>query len=181
MKKRALAAFAAASAAALILLAAPSASAQVVTDTAGPGPGPGPGTVAAAVPSSRTTVVTHQALSPDTISGPHYWMYTNDANPGGRIDFWPNGDVFELCDIQADGHGVNAYYYWVAANGYYTGIDMDASGSGTCTVSRGSQGGLRDLPEEACIGVQIGINTLPQYDDVAYWLNDNDIKANCSP
>jgi hypothetical protein len=172
MKKRALTAFAAASAAALILLPAPSASAQVVTDTAGHG------TVVAAAPSPRTTVVTHQALSPNTISGPHYWMYTNDANPGGRIDFWPNGDVFELCDIQADGHGVNAYYYYWFGD-LYNGIGMDVAGNGKCVVNRGSQGGTYDLPEEACIVVQIGINTLPQYDDHARWLNDNDIKANC--
>lgn len=173
MKKSAFAAFAAASAISLILLAAPSASAQVVTGTTGPGPG----TVAAA-PSSRTTVVTHKAINPNTISGPHYWMYTDDGNSGGRIDFWPNGDVFELCDIQADGHGVHAGVAPLPITAGNT-FGLSVAGNGSCAVSRGSQGGVHDLPEEACINVWIGINSLPEYDDGAYWVNDNDIKANC--
>jgi hypothetical protein len=174
MRKRALAALAAASATSLVLLATPSASAHVVTDTAGP-------RAAAAAPSVGTTVVTDQALAANAIAGPHYWMYTNDDNPGGRIDFWPDGDIVELCDIQADGYSVHAAIGPNSGSGF-VGYNLSVGGNGKCVIARASQGGTRDLPEEACIAFFIFLNKgggFPQFMDSAAWINDNDIKANC--
>jgi hypothetical protein len=175
MRKRALVALAAASAASLVLLAAPSASAYAVTNTAGPHD------TAAAAPSVGTMVVTDQALAADAIAGPHYWMYTDDDNPGGRIDFWPNGDVVELCDTQADGYSVHADLGPNSGSGF-VGYSLSVGGNGKCVIARASQGGTRDLPEEACIAVFIFLNKSggsPQFTDSAAWINDNDVKANC--
>lgn len=172
MNKRALAAFAAVSVASVILLMAQPASAHAAADTAGL-------TTIAAASAARTITVTNGAIEPDTISGPHYWMYTDDDNPGGRIDFWPNGDVVELCDIQADGYGVYADVNAYTSSAY----ELSVGGNGKCVVARASQGGVRDLREEACITFVIFLDKsstgMPAFVDSAAWLNDNDIKANC--
>jgi hypothetical protein len=31
-------------------------------------------------------------------AAPHHWMYTDDGASGGRLDFWPDGDI-----VLADG------------------------------------------------------------------------------
>jgi hypothetical protein len=108
------------------------------------------------------------------ISGPHYQMHTDDDNPGGRIDFWPNGDVVTLCDVQADGKDITALYFWGDVY-HYREIKMSArGGNGTCTVSR------VDIPEGDCVGFYVGLSPGPTFTDYAQWLNDNDIKTTCS-
>jgi hypothetical protein len=166
---------AAGSAASLVLLGAPAASAHVVTNTAGPSD------AAAVAPSVGTTVVTDRALAADAIAGPHYWMYTDDDNPGGRIDFWPNGDVVELCDTQADGYAAYASVGPNSGSGW-VGYNLSVGGNGKCVIHRASQGGHYDLPEEACIAVFVFLDKnggTPQFTDSAAWINDNDVKANC--
>jgi hypothetical protein len=165
---------AAVSAASLVLLGAPAASADVMTDTAGPRD-------TASGPPAGTTVVTDRALAADAIAGPHYWMYTDDDNPGGRIDFWPNGDVVELCDIQADGYAAYASLGPNSGSGW-VGYSLSVGGNGKCVIHRASQGGHYDLPEEACVAVFIFLDKnggFPQFTDSAAWINDNDVKANC--
>ena len=49
--------------------------------------------------------VSASALAADH-PGPHHWMYTDDDNPGGRVDFWPQGDIVRISDTQDDGAAV---------------------------------------------------------------------------
>jgi hypothetical protein len=39
-------------------------------------------------------------------SAPDHHMYTDDGNPGGRVDFTAYGDIVKVCDVQADGYDV---------------------------------------------------------------------------
>jgi hypothetical protein len=125
--------------------------------------------IASAADSVEYTDITYDPA----VSGPHYWMYTDDGNPGGKIDFWPNGDIVRLCDTQADGKYAHATYIW-SVNNHIHSVDLETvNGNGTCVVSR------QDIPEEKCVFFVILLGPdFPAWEDDAYWLNDNDVKAN---
>lgn len=118
-------------------------------------------------------------------AGPHYWMYTNDGTPGGRVDFWPDGDIIQVCDIQADGAHVNMVVTHIFTG---AGFSIQASGNGNCTTRRASQGGAYDLVErgvgKGCYRFNIrlwdDIHYVQGSEDKAAWWNDNSTKvADC--
>jgi hypothetical protein len=137
-----------------------------------------------AVPAMTAAMALAGAGSAAAYSGPHYWMYTDDGNPGGKVEFWPDGDIFKVCDIQADGAHVHVVLYDIET---YKGYDITASGNGNCTTRRASDGAGFDLPEkgrsQGCISVNIrlwkGSSYVWDSEDKANWWNDNDNKDDC--
>ncbi|MCE7002392.1 hypothetical protein LWC34_06035 [Kibdelosporangium philippinense] len=114
-------------------------------------------------------------------TGPHHWMYTEDDNPGGKVDFWPNGDIVQLCDQQADGARAELHVYDATAGGLV--MHLEAVGDGVCVSRRASDGGRYDLAENHCFRFNIqlrnnGTVVNPSFDQ-AHWRNYNDAKANC--
>jgi hypothetical protein len=111
-------------------------------------------------------------------------MYTDDNDSGGRVEFWPYGDIVKVCDIEADGAHVHVVLYDIET---YKGYDVVASGNGNCTTRRASMGSKYDLPERSsssgCIWFDIrlwdGNVSIPDSTDTAAWWNDNDTKDNC--
>ncbi|MFE9201120.1 hypothetical protein [Micromonospora sp. NPDC007230] len=102
------------------------------------------------------------------------WMYTDDANPGGVVRFRADGDVVQLCDIQADGWKVYLRVYDYTQNLYK--YDLAVGGNGNCIETRASFGGPYDLREgnvfEFTIWMQQAGN-YPSFHDTAYWRNVN--------
>lgn len=136
------------------------------------------------VPLAAAALVTAGAGTANAYSGPHYWMYTDDDNPGGKVEFWPDGDIFKVCDIQADGASVHVVLYDIYT---YKGYDISAAGNGNCTTRRKSDGAQYDLPErgrdQGCVNVDIRLwkngTTVWNSQDQAAWWNDNDTKDDC--
>ena len=99
------------------------------------------------------------------------WMYTDDADSGGRVRFQRNGDVLELCDIEADGHGVrlDVYDYTAVKHKYHYFI----GGNGRCQTLRASLGGRYDLAEGHVFQFRICLvkDGRASYCDTAYWEN----------
>lgn len=113
------------------------------------------------------------------LSGPHHWMYTDDSTPGGRVDFYPDGDHFKVCDIQADGWAVEADIH---DSGYNKSFRLYVGGNGTCVTSHASDGGDHNLTEGVCYTVVIFLYKSDHSTtgtDTARWLNDNVFKVNC--
>ncbi|MFG3691730.1 hypothetical protein [Micromonospora sp. NPDC047740] len=116
------------------------------------------------------------------LADPHYWMYTDDDNPGGRVDFWPNGDIVQLCDLQADGARAELNIYDATAGGVFK-YHLEASGNGSCSTGRASLGAPFDLAEGHCFRFNISLTdngqvVNPSFDQ-AHWRNYNDATANC--
>lgn len=99
-------------------------------------------------------------------------MFTDDGNSGARVRFTANGDVVELCDIQADGY---AAYLKVwnndAALDQYT---YRIGGDGRCQTFRASLGGIYDFAEGHLHGFRIALvksgSSKLHWADTAYWV-----------
>jgi hypothetical protein len=129
--------------------------------------------------TAAVVAVPGQALA---AADPHYWMYTNDDNPGGKVDFWSNGDIIQLCDQQADGARAELNVYDATAGSGLL-FHMEASGNGVCVSHRASDGGRYDLAENHCFRFNIQLTNNgqvvnPSFDQ-AHWRNYNDAKADC--
>ena len=126
------------------------------------------------------------ATPANALSGPHYWMYTNDNfDPhGGKVEFWADGDHVILCDTRADGRSVHLEVD-DASNGYVKKYTLTASGNGVCQAAHASDGGSHNLPEYHCIYFDIWLTDSGVYilgsEDTAQWANDNEFKFNCNP
>jgi len=124
------------------------------------------------------------ATPANALSGPHYWMYSDDSNSGGRVDFWSDGDHVKLCDVRADGRTAQLKVA-DATTGYNILYTLTASGNGVCDAAHASQGGARNLPEGHCIWFQIYLTDSSTYvsgsADTAQWANDNEFAFNCNP
>lgn len=70
---------------------------------------------------------------------------TTDSRPGGRVRFLADGDVVEVCDIQADGYAVHVSVYDVTARKHKYSYRI--GGNGRCQTLRASLGGKYDLAE----------------------------------
>ncbi|XYI03557.1 hypothetical protein ACMHYB_28830 [Sorangium sp. So ce1128] len=90
-------------------------------------------------------------------------MYTDDSRPGGRVRFETNGDIVEVCDVQADGKSVDVWY---------NGNHIHVGGNGHCVTRRASNGGSYDLREGAVFQFVICLDG-NQWCDEAYWRNNN--------
>jgi hypothetical protein len=117
-------------------------------------------------------------------SGPHFSMSSKDGNPGGRVDFWPYGDVVQVCDTQADGTSVHVVIDDIDT---FKGYELTAAGDGNCVTHKASQGGAYDLPErgasQGCLHFDIrlwrGDVTVWNSVNDAYWWNDNSGAHDC--
>jgi len=118
------------------------------------------------------------------LSGPHYWMYTDDPNNGGLVEFWSDGDHVILCDQRADGRTAHLEVDDASA-GYKKLYTLTASGNGVCQAAHASDGGSHNLPEYHCIYFYIWLTDSGIYiigsGDAAQWANDNEFKFNCNP
>jgi hypothetical protein len=100
-------------------------------------------------------------------------MYTDDGDPGGRVRFETDGDVVELCDIEADGYAV---YLSVYDNTSHTfKYSYTIGGNGRCQTLRASLGGNYDLAEGHVFRFRICLarDNNYSYCDDAYWDNNN--------
>lgn len=115
--------------------------------------------------------------------GPHYWMYTDDGGTaGGRVDFWTNGDIVQVCDRDNDGARVHLRVFDVTA-GSVLKYELQASGSGVCDTVDAADGGRYNLPENHCFRFDIyllnnNVEVGGSRDD-ARWRNYPDATANC--
>ncbi|GAA1157133.1 hypothetical protein [Streptomyces javensis] len=115
--------------------------------------------------------------------GPHFTMNTNDDNPGGKVSFWPKGDIVWLNDTQADGKGVELDIWDVTD-------DPDTYGYGlTNVLGNGTRTGLADyiwnMPEGHCFRFRIrllngdGPEVVPGSTDNAQWMNKDGSAEEC--
>jgi len=138
--------------------------------------------VLAALLAVMTAVIFGPPTAASAADGPHYWMYTDDSAPnGGKVDFWSLGDIVQVCDIDADSaRAVVTVQDLTSGYALYT---VEASGNGVCSSRRASDGGVYDLTEGHCIGVNIYLldngKEVPGSWDSAGWRNYNDAKVNC--
>lgn len=97
-----------------------------------------------------------------------YTMHTDDGDPGGKIQFQPNGDWVRVCDIESDGWKV-----WGSVGTSPGTGDLDVlwrGGNGNCMTHN------YNLPEkrlyfEVCL--QHYEDGPLQYCDTSSWLNKN--------
>ncbi|GAA3755853.1 hypothetical protein GCM10022225_46050 [Plantactinospora mayteni] len=102
------------------------------------------------------------------------WMYTDDADPGGVVRFRADGDVVQLCDIEADGWKV---YLDVDDNTQSLHkYELSVGGNGNCIETRASFGSPYDLREGNVFRFTIWLDNDDNpgsYGDTAYWANVN--------
>jgi hypothetical protein len=106
-----------------------------------------------------------------------YSMSTDDADPGGRVRFAPDGDVVEICDIEADGWAAQVDV-WNYTEGNTKIYSYQIGGDGNCQTLRASLGGKWDLEERDTFKFRVCLDNSshdPSYCDYAYWTNDNGI------
>jgi len=103
-----------------------------------------------------------------------YTMHTDDTDPGGRVEFWPDGDIVRLCDIEADGWGVGLT---VLVLDDWENYSLSVGGNGNCKEVRASTGAGYDMVEGSTVEFYIylyksGVCSVC-YDDSSSWQNIN--------
>lgn len=71
-------------------------------------------------------------------------VYTDDADPGGKLSFESNGDIMTVCDVDADGW--SAVGYVINPNGS-TRYGIRARQNGNCNQRTAADGGRFNLSE----------------------------------
>ncbi|MEJ3746721.1 hypothetical protein WEI85_25965 [Actinomycetes bacterium KLBMP 9797] len=114
------------------------------------------------------------AVSSPAQAATKYTMHTDDTDPGGRVEFWPNGDVVKLCDIEADGWGVGLT---VLVLDGWENYDLEVGGNGNCKERRASMGAAYDMVEGGTVEFYIYLYKTGEcsvcYDDLSSWKNIN--------
>ncbi|MBB5159341.1 hypothetical protein [Saccharopolyspora phatthalungensis] len=67
--------------------------------------------------------------SPIQTKGKDGGAVTLDDNPGGKAIFWHDGDLFEVCDMQADGLRAWGALSWRDSHGRHAVQSEDTNGS----------------------------------------------------
>ena len=114
------------------------------------------------------------AGAPSAFAAPTYTMHTDDGDPGGRVTFQPDGDVVELCDVEADGWAVYLKVTDKTAN--QEKYRYTIGGDGRCQTFRASLGDRYDLAERHVIRFTICLDKDdrdPAYCDTSDWANVN--------
>ncbi|MDT3396860.1 hypothetical protein RKE29_09420 [Streptomyces sp. B1866] len=99
-------------------------------------------------------------------------MHTDDSDPGGRVRFRADGDVAEVCDVEADGWAVDFQVFFDAPMQDFVIYEYQIGGSGRCQVLRASLGSPYDLAENQIYGFRICLTRSGgelRYCDYAYW------------
>lgn len=109
--------------------------------------------------------------APAAASGWDEWMNTEDADPGGRVQFARDGDVMRLCDLEADGWAV--YLFVKDDTQQLSKYDYTIGGAGRCVELRASLGAPYDLREGNNFYVYLALtkNGTHRYIDHAVWKN----------
>lgn len=114
------------------------------------------------------------AVSSPAQAATKYTMHTDDSDPGGRVEFWPNGDIVRLCDIEADGWGVELTVLVLADWEVY---HLSVGGNGNCKEVRASTGPLYDMVEGSTVEFYINLYKTGVcstcHEDFSSWRNDN--------
>ncbi|MDH6628703.1 hypothetical protein M2271_006536 [Streptomyces sp. LBL] len=114
-------------------------------------------------------------------------MYANEfstVGKGGRVDFWPVGDVVELCDGLRDGRSAKLGVF--DQTGFFTKYEIEASCYGKYTKVSALRGSYLNLAENHCFKFEMYLldgdgDIVPGSEDDACWRNRNDAKVNCDP
>ena len=127
----------------------------------------GLGTAALAATASLASATPASAATWDE------WMYTDDSDSGGVVRFRADGDVVQLCDIDADGARVNLEVYNTSQGGRWQ-YGLKVGGNGNCIEARASFGGPYNLREGDVYEFRIWLSKDPYVSlDEAHWLNEN--------
>jgi hypothetical protein len=113
-------------------------------------------------------------VSPASATEWDEWMYTDDSDPGGRVQFEAYGDVMRLCDIEADGYAVYLEVWDYTSQTYK--YDYTIGGDGRCIELRASLGAPYNLAEGHVFRVSVALakdGYYAYYKDEAYWENNN--------
>lgn len=149
--------------------------------------------LAAVMPWTLTTTAAHaqDSLSgrePPPIEpaadGPRFEMLTDDGDPGGKVEFWPDGDVLSVLDQQADGKGVEIDVWNVTRDPDTKEYGFtNTAGEGIGEMVWASLDPRYNLAEGACFRLRIRLvdngEVVPGSTDDAQWRNNNDTKQEC--
>lgn len=130
--------------------------------------------------SAFAIIVSMAANTPAYAAVPHHWMWT-DGSDGGKVDFWPGGDLVRLCDTDGDGYrAVLNVRNWTKDRFEY---EIEAIGDGNCTIVKASMGQPWNMAEGDCFQFHIflydaGFGHM-KGDDSGHWRNDNNDKRWC--
>lgn len=115
--------------------------------------------------------------------GPHHSMRTDDDNPGGEVDFWPDGDIVRISDLQDDGATVQVTVRNETKDpdvGEYT---RTFQGAGFGVEYRASMGQPYNLAEKHCFWFRIRLikngQVVSGSTDTAQWRNYNNTDKEC--
>ncbi|MEU4211062.1 hypothetical protein AB0F13_13880 [Streptomyces sp. NPDC026206] len=94
---------------------------------------------------------------PASAASPHYTLHTSDANPGGAVEFFTDGDMVRLTDVQADGKDVQVDVWDVTPEPdvYKFGFYNRNGDRGQPVVSDAGMGAPYDLAEGHCIKFRV--------------------------
>lgn len=142
-------------------------------------------TITGATAEAREPLSSGKAsLADPLIPGPRYEMRTDDGSPGGKVEFWPVGDVVRVTDTQADGKGVEVEVTNVTKDpNKFEYPLLNTGGEGYEEYAFGNVGQPWNLAEGDCFLFMIRLvdNGKPILDstDYAHWRNYNDTKQEC--
>ncbi|MFF5264268.1 hypothetical protein ACFY4C_35535 [Actinomadura viridis] len=115
--------------------------------------------------------------------GPHHWMYTDDDNSGGRVDFWPQGDIVTISDMQDDGAAVEVTVRNETKDPDKREYRETFQGYGWSKTFRASMGQPWNLAEGHCFRFRIRLikngQVVDKSKDIAQWRNYNNTTKEC--
>ncbi|MFV2176721.1 hypothetical protein ACFHW2_18255 [Actinomadura sp. LOL_016] len=115
--------------------------------------------------------------------GPHHWMHTDDDNPGGRVDFWPQGDIIRISDTQDDGAKVEVTIRNETKDPDKREYKRSFEGAGWGIEYRASMGQPYNFAEGHCFRVRIRLikngEVVSGSKDNAQWRNYNNTTKEC--
>jgi hypothetical protein len=149
--------------------------------------------LAAVMPWTLTTTAAHaqDSLSgrePPPIEpaadGPRFEMLTDDGDPGGKVEFWPVGDVVSVLDEQSDGKGVEIDVWNVTRDPDTKEYGFtNTAGEGIGEMVWASLDPRYNLAEGDCFRFRIRLvdngEVVSGSTDNAQWRNYNDTKQEC--
>ncbi|OLT31855.1 hypothetical protein BJF79_08660 [Actinomadura sp. CNU-125] len=110
-------------------------------------------------------------------------MYTEDDNPGGKVDFWPQGDIVRVSDRQDDGAAVEVTVRNETKDPDKHEYKERFQGAGFGKEFRASMGQPWNLAEGHCFWFRIRLikngEVISDTKDTAQWRNYNNRKKEC--
>ncbi|MFD0904607.1 hypothetical protein [Actinomadura sediminis] len=143
--------------------------------------------LALVMPWAAAAVPAHAAESAPEVKrdhpGPHHWMYTNDDRSGGKVDFWPQGDIVRISDLQDEGAAVEVTIRNVTKDPDAKEYKRTFEGAGWGKEFRASMGQPYNMAEKHCFWFRIRLvkngSVIAGSKDTAQWRNYNNTKKEC--